>query len=202
METAPLSVVAWGAASRAAHDGNVTGDECLVVPRGQGVLIAALDALGHGPEAAAAAAAARGALVASPEMPLLRLLQRCHEALRTTRGIALSIAAFDPPTATLTWLGVGNVEGLLVRAEGPPHAALLLRGGIVGRNLPPTSTESLSVEVGDTLIFATDGIEPGFADDPMPAPSPQRQADRILERHFKGDDDGLVVVVAFGGGAR
>ena len=52
------------------------------------------------------------------------LLQRCHAALRNTRGAVMTVAWFDLDGARLRWTGVGNVEGRLVarRAAGPPRA--------------------------------------------------------------------------------
>jgi len=47
---------------------------------------------------------------------------------------------------------------------------------------------------GDLLVFATDGIAPGFETDLHLAQSPGRIADTILNRHFKGTDDALVFV--------
>ena len=67
----------------------------------------------------------------------------------------------------LTWLGVGNVEGLLVRADvlaRPSRNAVLQRGGVVGYQLPPLRASVLAVGPGDTLIFATDGVRTRFAD--------------------------------------
>jgi serine phosphatase RsbU (regulator of sigma subunit) len=161
-----------------------------------------MDALGHGPEAAATAAAARAALESNPEVSLPRLLHHCHERLQGTRGVALTMALLDEATATMTWLGVGNVLGLLVRADATQlerNATLLLRNGIVGRRLPRIDAETLPVAAGDRLIFATDGVASDFANDRLGGGPAQRQADHILNRHCRGDDDALVVVATLRG---
>src|SRR5205807_2334892 len=53
----------------------------------------------------------------------------------------------------------------------------------------------LPVAKGDTLVFVTDGIRGDFAEGVSALESPQRAADRILERHCRGTDDALVLVV-------
>ena len=89
------------------------------------------------------------------------------------------------------------MEGLLVRADPtakPKSESLVLRPGVVGRKLPPLVDAVLRVEVGDTLVFTTDGVSQGFTELIAPGAPPKRTADLILARHGKGTDDALVVV--------
>ena len=61
----------------------------------------------------------------------------------------------------MTWLGVGNVEGVLIRADTratPAAESVLLRGGVVGYQLPALQASVVPVSRGDLLILATDGI--------------------------------------------
>jgi negative regulator of sigma-B (phosphoserine phosphatase) len=204
MATRDVTLLHWAAASRARRPGEASGDDCLVRPWRGGVLVAAIDALGHGPEAAQAALAARATLETEPDESLQHLLQRCHARLRGTRGVVLSLAVFDETRATMTWIGIGNIRGVLARARPHPggrDGALLLRPGIVGRTLPRIEPHALAVEPGDRLILATDGIAPDFGHHPLPQEPPQHQADRILERYVRGDDDALVVVAVYQGSA-
>jgi hypothetical protein len=100
----------------------------------------------------------------------------------------------------MTWLGVGNVEGLLVRADPaakPKSESLVLRPGVVGRKLPPLVGAVLAVEAGDTLVFTTDGVSQGFAKLIARGAPPKRTADLILARHGKRTDDALVVVARY-----
>src|SRR5206468_7024586 len=92
---------------------------------------------------------------------------------------------------------------VLLRANRPAKTAperVLMRGGIVGYELPELRSSTLSVSTGDLLIFATDGIRDGFANGLDHGDTPQHLADDILERHFKGTDDALVLVVRYLGG--
>src|SRR5439155_21197 len=130
-------------------------------------LVAAVDGLGHGADAAAAADVAITLLEEYTGEPLTTLANRCHEGLRKSRGVVMSLALFDGRRHTMTWLGVGNVEGVLLRRSrmvNTGRETILLRGGIVGYQLPPLHMATFSVVRGDTLIFATDGVRKGFAD--------------------------------------
>src|SRR5215510_4452963 len=125
-------LIDWSAAILAVEGETVSGDMYLVRPFPNGVLIAAVDGLGHGPEAAASAQAAISVLEANANQPIVSLVRSCHEALKTMRGVVMSLASFDKTKNTMTWLGVGNVEGQLIRANRetkPTHDSLLLRGG-------------------------------------------------------------------------
>jgi len=108
----------------------------------------------------------------------------------------------------MTWLSVGNVEGVLLytdqtaRPARPARATLLTRGGIVGSELPQLRAEVVPIAAGDILIFATDGIREGFAEDLPTDPGPQQLADQILARYGKGTDDALVLVARYLGDGR
>jgi len=179
-----------------------SGDRHVVSNSKAALLVAVADGLGHGKEAAEAAELAASVLENSPEEPLPSLMGACHEKLQRTRGIALSVASIDTRERLMTWVGVGNVQGVLVRAgetgrEYQQH--LLLRPGVVGSRLPPLQMSLASVHPGDTLIFATDGVKSGFPIRLRRSESPQKTADRILQEFGNGRDDALVLVVRFAG---
>lgn len=202
METIERPVLEWGLATLALPGHVESGDRHVVQPFPNGVLVAAVDGLGHGEEAAAAAKLAVSILERHAQEEVIALLRRCHEALRGTRGVVMSLASFRAPDSMLTWLGVGNVEGLLLREAADSalrHAALVLRGGVVGAELPPLRVSVIPVMRGDTLIFATDGIREGFTERLALSDPPQELADRILARHAKGTDDALVLVARYAG---
>jgi hypothetical protein len=94
---------------------------------------------------------------------------------------------------------VGNVEGILLRANGEPRETLLLRGGIVGYRLPNLRPVTLPIVEGDTLVFATDGLRSGFAQDLSLGQTPQAMADRILADYSRGTDDALVLIARYAG---
>ena len=112
----------------------------------------------------------------------------------------MTIASIRLSENTLTWIGVGNVEGRLLRAgssAGQPSESVLLRSGLVGYQLPVLQADVLPIGVGDLLVFATDGVQPAFDEGINPADSTRTIADRILSRWFKGTDDALVLAVRY-----
>jgi serine/threonine protein phosphatase PrpC len=194
------TLVHWGVATLALEGQVESGDLHLVQAVKDGVLIAVVDGLGHGEDAAAAARLAVATLERYAEEPPLSLLQLCHVALKGSRGVVMSLARFDAPRGTMTWLGVGNVEGVLHHAdwsERSGRASLVTRGGIVGSEVPAVQAAVIPVNGGDTLVFATDGIASGFLSDVSSRDEPQRLADHILDRYGKGTDDALVLVARY-----
>src|SRR6266403_548750 len=188
-------LIAWGVASRAAPGQVVSGDLHLIKPITDGVLSAVVDGLGHGDEASTAAKIAIAALESHAEEPLAALVRRCHEALTQNRGVVMTVATLCSLDGKLVWLGVGNVEAILLRADRQaktPSDRVLLRSGLVGYQLPVLRATTLSLAPDDLLIFATDGIDAGFNEGLVYSDSPQQLAERILECHFKGHDDALV----------
>src|SRR5689334_11935398 len=128
-------LVDWSAAILAVEGETVSGDMYLVRPFPGGLLVAAVDGLGHGPEAAESAQIAISTLEKNPGQPIDFLVHACHEALKNKRGVVMSLASIRKANNTMTWFGVGNVEGRLLRAareRSTPNDSLLLRGGIVG----------------------------------------------------------------------
>lgn len=197
------TLIEWAVATRTLPGQPESGDLHLVKAVGPDALVAVVDGLGHGAEAAAVARAAVAALAADAGGPVPRLVERCHRALASTRGAVLSLARFTHQEHSMTWLGVGNVMGVLLYADPaarPARVGLVTRGGIVGSRLPALEPRTLPVALGDTLIFATDGIE-GAADALPSDASPQALADQILAHGATGRDDALVLVARYVGGA-
>jgi negative regulator of sigma-B (phosphoserine phosphatase) len=163
-------------------------------------MFAVIDGLGHGRAAAAASDIAIATLERHIGDPLIELLRRCHESLRGTRGVAMTLALFNTEDAILTWIGVGNVEGTLLRrdAELPSHK-LLLRNGVVGIQLPTLRAGELAVQSGDILAMATDGVTTERPLRISMGGRIQSMADGILASACKGTDDALVLVARYRG---
>jgi phosphoserine phosphatase RsbX len=196
--------IEWGLATQAMAGEPTSGDLEVVEAFSGGVLVGAIDGLGHGREAAEVARLAAGALAGHAGEPVASLVRLCHGALLETRGVVMSLASFNSVDLTITWAGVGNVNAMLVRGESTPHQrreTLLLRGGVVGFQLPPLSEDVLPLAPGDTLVLATDGVRPDFSEGLVLGPPPQELAERILAQHLKGGDDALVLVAQFMGSA-
>lgn len=194
-----MTVIAWATAGAALAGQTSSGDRAVIVPFPNGALVALIDGLGHGKDAHEAAVAAERVLLAAPYEPVGELVRRCHDALRRTRGVVISLASFDAERGEMTWLGVGNVEALLVRAQTMRTEAVSMRGGTVGYNLPPLNPRTLLVHPNDTLVLATDGIRHGFKAEILIARTPQQIADEVLAHWSTGADDACVVVARYVG---
>ena len=194
-------LIEWGVASMTMPGEVESGDLHVVAPFPDGVLVAVIDGLGHGGEAAAAARVAAVTLQEHAHEPVISLVRRCDQRLRATRGAVVSLASFHSLDNTVTWLAVGNVEGFLIRSSAGRHEkeAILQRGGVVGYSLPPLRADVIEVGPGDTLVLATDGIRSGFAEGLSPVASPQHLADHVLGQFSKGADDALVLVARYKG---
>jgi hypothetical protein len=202
VETISVPLIEYGVAKFVLPGQSESGDHHLVCCRQSGILIAAIDGIGHGEEAGIAAKAAVSLLKTRADEPVISLVQKCHESLRLTRGIVLSLASIDPLHGMMTWIGVGNVQGALMRtgaSKGIVEQELLLRAGVVGSQLPPLQAAVLPIAQGDTLIFATDGVRSEFVKSLSALEAPQRAADRILEQYCRGNDDALVLVARLTG---
>lgn len=195
-------VLTWGVAA-AAHPGEaVSGDLHVVQAWRDGALVAVVDGIGHGTEAAVAARRAVTAATQHAGESVITIVRRCHEALIGTRGVAMSVASFNVADHTMSWLGIGNVEGVLVRADpraDPQEEAILLRSGVVGLQLPLLKASVTAVAPGDLLVMATDGLAPSCVARLTPTGPPQAFAEQLLARHRRGTDDALVLVAHYRG---
>jgi phosphoserine phosphatase RsbX len=191
--------VEWATARAVAPGHHDSGDEFCVRPFECRTMIAVLDGLGHG--SAAAMVARRGVqlLEQSQTSDILTLVRECHERLRGSRGVVMSLAMFDAPENTMTWVGVGNVYGTLWSPRSSVRRTLLLRGGLVGDMLPRLQVSVVPVTEGDTLIFTTDGVTANIDDRMLQGHSLQVIAERILARCRNGYDDALALVARYRG---
>lgn len=193
----------WAIAHVSLPGENVSGDRCVVAPTADGLLIGVIDGIGHGPEAAKAADAAVELITKKAQLAIVDLVELCHDSIRRSRGVVMSLARINAARNTMTWTGVGNVEGVLIPRSSSSGSACMsvpLRGGVVGSRLPILQAQTLPLSMCDLLVLATDGVHPGFVDDLSITGGPQQIANRILTQHSRGNDDALVFVGRYMGG--
>jgi negative regulator of sigma-B (phosphoserine phosphatase) len=193
-------VIEWAVAHSALPGEEESGDLHFVHTYEEVALVAAIDGLGHGPEAAVAAQRAAEALERHHAEPVASLLQRCHDNLRGTRGAVITLASFDGKRNVMSWVGVGNIEGTLVRAEPGEERrreSVMLVGGVPGHQLPRLRAAELQISPGDTLVLSTDGIRPGYLELLAIGDPPNRLVERIMDQFGKGTDDALVLVARY-----
>ena len=201
----PHPLIEWGTAQSVLAGQSVSGDRYLLRPYPDGLLVAVVDGLGHGEMAAAAADIAVATLETHSREPVIPLLERCHVALKRTRGAAISVASFSAMYESMTWLGVGNVEGVLLRADVkaiPAQELIMLFPGVAGYQLPYLRAVVTPVKRGDVVIFFTDGIRRDFLSEPIPAGSPELIAGHICDKYKRSTDDALVFVGRYLGSGR
>lgn len=190
----------WGVASLRLPGERESGDRCVVRTFADGAVVAVIDGLGHGPDAARAATAAANEIDRFAHEGLELVFKRCDSRLRETRGAAISAAFLDWRRGVLGWLGVGNVAGALVRGDqsaNPRVRQLIVHGGVVGLNLPELHVSTVEVAREDALVLATDGVRSDFTEALQTATPPQPLAERILHRYASHNDDALVLVFPF-----
>jgi negative regulator of sigma-B (phosphoserine phosphatase) len=189
----------WSSAAATMPGEAESGDRCWAGAVANGMMFAVIDGLGHGGAAAAASDIAIATLEQHAGDPLIQVLRSCHESLRGTRGVAMSLAEFNTEDAMLTWIGVGNVEGTLLRRDAAPCDKLLLRSGVVGIHLPVLQEGAIAVKPGDILTMVTDGVS---GQQPLRVSMDGRieaMAHGILASGCKGIDDALVLVARYRG---
>ena len=194
------SALECGVAGRALDGRGRSGDLAVFAPSARGGLVAVIDGLGHGGAAADASEAAAEVLRRHVDEAPQALLERCHSALRRTRGAVMTLAWFDVEAQALTWTGVGNVEARLVRGPGGAdarYASPVVLGGVVGFNLPRVRVGTVELLPGDAVAMATDGVAADYSASLEPGVDAQALADRVMDRHGKGTDDALAVVVRY-----
>jgi negative regulator of sigma-B (phosphoserine phosphatase) len=171
------------------------GDLWLSAPTPSGYRIAIVDGAGHGIEAARVAGVVEAVFNSSVQQPLTALLGACHQALLGTRGAVMSIA--DITDDHLTFLGVGNVDGLLFSGARPSR--LIPDRGMLGAALPTPKPQTLSLIAPWALVLHSDGITAKFFAELETASSIIEDAHAFVRRAVevggRVSDDATAVVI-------
>jgi phosphoserine phosphatase RsbX len=206
MNTGTLGPLEWSVSERPATGEVTSGDAYAIEASGDEMtLITVVDGLGHGPPAASASARVLEVVHEERNQELPRIFERCDAALHGDRGAVMTMALVTHPRgapATFTWLGVGNVQGVVVRAAGSAPQArewLLLRAGLIGGRLPALRTKTLPLALGDVIVLATDGIQLAFGASIRPSDTVPTIGATVLSTHGRFDDDALVLVARYRG---
>jgi anti-sigma regulatory factor (Ser/Thr protein kinase) len=193
--TAPLR---FGALSLPAPGELENGDGWAIAQHASDCTVLLVDGLGHGPLAARAAAAALGEFRCERHGSLESYVHSAHQALRATRGAALSVCRIQADRERMEFVGLGNVEGKLHHRDG--STALTPRNGTVGMNLQPPSVHvrELPWKAGSMLILHSDGLRrpaDGHELDRLWARDPSTIAAALHRDFCRGRDDATVLVV-------
>lgn len=155
-----------------------------------------VDGLGHGPEAAIAAGAAMAVFRdMAGEAPDI-LLSAMHAALRNTRGAALSVTVVDRSRHTVSFCGLGNVDGRIVTADTNQH--LVPQNGIVGHTMLRALSTDTPWPTGGRLVMHSDGISSRWRAGQYPgllARHPALLAGVLFRDFARVHDDATVLVI-------
>ena len=177
--------------------GTESGDSHVVRQLPEGALAAVIDGVGHGNEAADAARIAGDTLTSAPHEDAVSLVWRCHEALKDTRGVVMTLLFFSPGGA-MTWVGVGNIEGVIFHCDSSGRTRDQSRRAARRRDRPSSAAAARRKPAAAAARHGHSGDRrhPARVLRPLvPGHEPQAIADRILARYRKGTDDALVLVV-------
>lgn len=177
-----------------------SGDAFLVEPTAQGVLMALIDGLGHGPTAAAAAKLAVETIRARVNESPRAILEACHQGLLRGRGAVISVVAIDHQGNGL-FSGVGNVSVRLC-PQSLKVPILLPTAGVIGHQHRPLRETAFRLPIDGVGILHSDGVSSRA--DPL-ASEPDtldNTAGRLLSRFGRDSDDACLVLFAHRGGGR
>lgn len=168
------------------------GDIAVIRELAEVTLIAVVDVLGHGPEAARIAELAARCLLAAPVLRARDAITALHEALRGTRGAAASVCLVRG--LELDGCGVGNVEIRVLGTSVP----VLLTPGIVGQRMLSLREFRARLAEGDRLVCFSDGISSRVPLAETRALAPREACAQIMQQHRRNHDDGTVVIADLG----
>lgn len=195
-DAADVPLVEAGAVALAAPGETVCGDGCAFVLDGARASAIVADGLGHGVEAAAAAQAALAVFRRQPFAGPRELIAAVHEALRGTRGAAVTVVQADAEQGTLRSAGVGNVLGRIV--SGTFDRTVLGQHGTAGLAIRRPEETSIPWPPHALLVLYTDGIESRWKPQvlaPVLGRDPAIPAALLLRDACRGRDDATVAVL-------
>ncbi len=183
----------YGVISIPALGSEVNGDAYVIREFDKKVLIAVIDALGHGERAYPVSQEAADYVQKNYMQSLSALIEGCHKVLRRTRGAVIGIISVDTERAKLTYSGVGNIG---IKITGRSSVKPISVPGIVGHNFRKLLEQEFPYSKGDTIFIYSDGISDKF--DPwepeLKGREPQAIAEQIVRKAGKATDDHTIVV--------
>ncbi|HEY2732576.1 MAG TPA: SpoIIE family protein phosphatase, partial [Polyangiales bacterium] len=155
---APRERELWIGAVCVPLDGEVVcgdGFAYAIQPEAARASVLIVDGLGHGQGAADATFAAISSFRAHAAMSPQVIVERMHEALRSSRGAAVAVVELSTTNRQLRFIGVGNCVGMIL--GGARTQSLASYNGIVGARLPRLHEFSYAWPEQGLLILHSDG---------------------------------------------
>ncbi len=175
----------------------VSGDAWAVEQHGDQLTLLVADGLGHGMEAHLASTEAVRILRQNPDLRPKPLLERCHQALRSTRGAAMAIAQIDEAHGKITFAGAGNISGRIYSGSALCQNAVSVNG-TVGQQTERIQEFYYPWPSDGVLQLHSDGLSSRASLEPYPGLALRDAALNagVLYRDFaRGRDDATVVII-------
>jgi len=173
-----------------------SGDAWASVQSGDQLTVLVADGLGHGMEANIASSQAVRMLRENPGLAPQALLERCHLAMRSTRGAAVAIARIDVAHEILTYAGAGNISAKIYSGVRS-NQNLVSVNGTAGHQTEKLREFSYPWPADGVLQMYSDGLSSGAGVEAYPGLAARDSAliAGVLYRDFgRGRDDATVVV--------
>ena len=186
-----------GAANVALPREDSCGDTWATSPLGPGrVRVIVADGLGHGESAADASRKAVEVFLRGNTVSLPDLVERMHQALRSTRGAAVAVAEIDSPAGRMTYAAVGNIASMIV--DGHQTTRMISHNGTIGMQYRKSQEISYPWPRGGALIMQSDGIKVDWQLDRYAglwARHPGLVAGVLFRDYRRTNDDATIVIV-------
>jgi negative regulator of sigma-B (phosphoserine phosphatase) len=167
------------------------GDATLVrhSDDGQSTILAVIDGLGHGPDAAVAARAAIELLAAVPFSTTVGdAMQAVHRALRGTRGAAGTVCFIK--NLELEICAVGNVGLMCVNCTVP----LVVSAGVLGHQVAKFRVCTCTLAPRARVALLSDGISTRFRLEELKHLDASQTCQFIMDRYRRKEDDATILV--------
>ena len=175
----------------------LSGDAVVIRPLEQGLFVAIVDVLGHGPEAHELTHVIDAYLTHYGTSDISGLMTRLHQHLKGSRGAAVGLCAIDATTGRIDYAGIGNTT---MRRFGKTETRLVSQDGVLGQNMRTPLHQMLQLEPGDLIVLYTDGVSDRFTSDDYPGilrHTPKEVANNIVQRFGKDYDDAACIAVRY-----
>jgi len=181
--------------NRPCYPQSLCGDSTVVQQVPAGLLLACIDASGHGKRAHAVAEPladlVRTANITQPD----QLLQRMHQYCIGTVGAAATVAFVHAARGELLFAGVGNVR---IRCVGASPWAGISRDGVLGERFPAPHVQRFPLHADDVVLLYSDGIRETISNQMLRRVrlgTAQQIAEHVLREGSKTTDDASCVVL-------
>lgn len=173
----------------------VSGDSTVVRPLQDGILLACIDASGHGKRAHALSVLLADHLRATTHHDLASLLHQLHQRAVGTIGAAIAVAYLDLARNTLSLAEIGNIR---IRCIGATPWVGICRDGVLGERFSTPDVQHFSLQADDVVLLFSDGIREAISHEIRPRlhlGTARQISEAVLRVGGKTTDDASCIVV-------